>query len=279
MDQTITCTKCGHSHDESVNFCTGCGAALGDTCPSCGAEMGPDARFCGQCGRKLGNAGSRGGRAETSDTAITRTRGAEPSGLADKESERRLLTVMFSDLVDSTVLASKLDPEELQDVLRAYQEASSEAIEDLDGYIAHYLGDGIIAFFGYPQSHEDEAARAVKAALRILDELDALNRELLKSKGYGVRARVGIHTGLTVLGDVSTNVKQETLAFGDTPAIACRIQSEASPGSLVISHETLKLVGNKFEFKSLGQRELKGVPGKMELYEVIRGSEKVDYGR
>jgi len=141
MGKQYICGKCGFEHDSAVNFCTNCGAALRDTCPGCGAEIVPEAKFRGQCGRELGSTDSHEKRAENSSTVSSNVPGGKtpPQADTDKESERRHLTVMFSDLVDSTVLASKLDPEKLQDVLRAYQEVSSEVIDGLDGYMAHYV--------------------------------------------------------------------------------------------------------------------------------------------
>src|SRR5215510_336705 len=157
------------------------------------------------------------------------------------EAERRQLTVMFCDLVDSTVLASQLDPEDLREVIRAYQATCAEVIQRFEGHIAQYLGDGLLVYFGYPQAHEDDVQRAVQAGLGMVLAMQALNANLAQRHGVQIAVRIGIHTGVVVVGDVGSGSRQEQLALGDTPNIAARLQGLAVPDTVVISAATQQL--------------------------------------
>jgi class 3 adenylate cyclase len=137
--------------------------------------------------------------------------------------ERRQLTVMFCDLVDSTQLSSQLDPEDLREVIRAYQQASVAVIERFAGHVAQFLGDGLLVYFGYPQAHEDDARRARHAGLQIVEALQTWNSHLERDKGLRLAARVGIHTGLVVIGEMGGGSKYEHLAMGETPNLAARL--------------------------------------------------------
>src|ERR671930_565085 len=175
------------------------------------------------------------------------------------EAERRQLTVMFCDLVDSTKLSSQLDPEEYRDMVRAYQSACTEVIQRYDGHIAQLLGDGLLVYFGYPQAHEDDAQRAVWAGFGMLAALRDLNQGLQQAKGIQLGVRLGIHTGLVVIGEMGSAGRQEQLALGDVPNIASRIEGLAAPNTLVISHATHGLVQGYFACQPLGAQTLRGV--------------------
>jgi class 3 adenylate cyclase len=140
------------------------------------------------------------------------------------DAERRQLTVMFIDIVESTKLASQLDPEDYRDMVRAYQTACTEVIRRYEGHVAHLLGDGLLVYFGYPQAHEDDAHRAVRTGLGILDAMGDLNKGLQQTKGIQLALRMGIHTGLVVIGEMGSTGRQEQLALGETPNVAARIQ-------------------------------------------------------
>src|SRR5215472_2674179 len=157
------------------------------------------------------------------------------------DAERRQLTVMFCDLVESTQLSGQLDPEVYREVVRAYQRVCSEVITRFDGHIAQLLGDGLLVYFGYPQAHEDDAQRAVRTGLGILDALGELNQELHQAKGIHLAIRVGVHTGLVVVGEMGGAGRQEQLALGETPNIAARIQGLAASNTVAISEASYRL--------------------------------------
>jgi class 3 adenylate cyclase len=188
------------------------------------------------------------------------------------EAERRQLTVMFCDLVDSTTLSSRLDPEEYREVVRAYHTACTEVIRRYDGHIAQLLGDGLLVYFGYPQAHEDDALRAVRAGLGMLDVMRELRTRLQHDKGIHLAVRLGIHTGLVVIGDMGEAGRQEQLALGETPNIAARIQGLAQPHTLVVSEATSRLVEGYFTCESLGEPTLRGVSQPLKVYRVLEAS-------
>ena len=158
------------------------------------------------------------------------------------EAERRQLTVLFCDLVGSTALSAQLDPEELREVVRAYQDTCAKVIARFEGYIAQYLGDGLLVYFGYPLAHEDDAQRAVRAGLGMVEAIGQLNSRLREERGVHLAVRLGIHTGLVVVGEVGSGPRQEQLALGETPNLAARLQSIAAPNTLAISAATLQLL-------------------------------------
>ena len=188
------------------------------------------------------------------------------------EAERRQLTVLFCDLADSTRLASQLDPEDLREVVLAYQATCVEVIQRFDGHVAQYLGDGLLVYFGYPQAHEDDAQRAVRAGLGILDAMGTLNTRLEQAKGMRLAVRIGIHTGPVVVGTMGSGGRQEQLALGETPNLAARLQSLAAPDTVAISETTHRLVQGYFRCNDLGSPSLKGVETPMRVYRVVEES-------
>ena len=183
--------------------------------------------------------------------------GTEPK--AQDTAERRQVTVMFSDLVGSTALSGRMDPEDLREVISAYQKCVTETVRRFGGFVAKYMGDGVLVYFGYPQVHEDDAERAVRAGLELIAAVGALNtREAL-------RTRVGIATGLVVVGDlIGSGEAQERGIVGETPNLAARLQGIAEPNTVLIAESTRRLVGNLFELKDLGSQELRGITGACE---------------
>src|SRR5467141_2973614 len=166
---------------------------------------------------------------------------------------------MSTTLVDSTKLSSQLDPEDSREVVRAYQRVCSEIIQRYDGHIAQLLGDGLLVYFGYPVAHEDDTHRAVRTGLGILDDLGDLNTRLQQEKGIQLAIRVGIHTGLVVVGAMGGAGRQEQLALGEVPNIASRIAGLAAPNTIAISEATSHLVEGYFTCESLGEHTLRGV--------------------
>ena len=194
---------------------------------------------------------------------------APPAAPRSADAERRQLTVLFCDLVDSTALASQLDPEELREVVRAYQETCAKVIARFEGHIAQYLGDGLLVYFGYPLAHEDDAQRAVRAGLGMVEALGQLNTRLAQERGVHLAVRLGIHTGLVVVGEVGGGTRQEQLALGETPNLAARLQGIAAPNTLVISAATFQLLGGFFACQPLGTPLLKGLAQPLAVYRVL----------
>ncbi|MGH8064441.1 MAG: adenylate/guanylate cyclase domain-containing protein [Candidatus Entotheonellia bacterium] len=188
------------------------------------------------------------------------------------DAERRQLTVMFCDLVDSTSLSERLDPEDLREVVRAYQRMCAAVIQRFEGHIAQYLGDGLLVYFGYPQAHDDDAQRAVQAGLGILEAIETLNTRLEPDKGLHLAVRVGIHTGLVVVGEMGGGGRHEQLALGDTPNLAARIQGLAEPDTVLISAATHRLVQGYFTIAALGPQILKGVAAPVSVYRILGAS-------
>jgi len=190
---------------------------------------------------------------------------------------RRQITVMFVDLVDSTPLAEQLDPEEMRELLKSFHGLCAAAVAARDGHIARYMGDGVLVYFGYPQAHEDDAARAVHAGLGILENLRAANQRHQEIYGVRLGVRIGIHTGLVVVGEVGAGPTRDRSAItGETPNIASRLQAEAMPDTIVISDATRRLIEGLFTLQDLGPRRLKGVSNAVPLFRVIGGSDAVD---
>jgi len=192
--------------------------------------------------------------------------------------ERRQLTVQFIDLVGSTTLSQQLDPEELREVIQAYRETCAAIIGRFDGHLAKYLGDGLLVYFGYPQAHEDDAPRAVRAGLGIVAALPQLNARLQsvleRHSGAPLQVRIGIHTGLVVAGEMGVGDQPEPLGIvGETPNIAARLQEKTEPNSVIISPTTHRLVAGLFECEELGPQALKGLSAPLVVYRVVRESE------
>ncbi len=186
--------------------------------------------------------------------------------VAHRAPERRQLTVMFVDLVDSTALSARLDPEEMREVLRSYHDAVMDEVGRIEGFTAKLMGDGVLAYFGWPRAHENEAERAVLAGLAICETVGALHTP----DGEALAARVGIATGLVVVGDlIGTGAAQEEAVVGETPNLAARLQAIAQPGAVVVAESTRELVGDNAEFADLGTHELKGMAGPVRAYRAV----------
>jgi class 3 adenylate cyclase/tetratricopeptide (TPR) repeat protein len=180
------------------------------------------------------------------------------------------MTVMFCDVVDSTSLAEELDPEDFREVLTGYQFACASAIERFKGYAAQWIGDGVLAYFGYPRAHEDDAQRAVHASLGILEEVVALNERLQGSFGVSVQVRVGLHSGIVIAGEMGAGATREPLAIaGETPHIAARLQTLAQPGTVVLTDATRDLTADRFETESLGMQSLRGISRPIAVHRLV----------
>ena len=206
-----------------------------------------------------------------------RARGEKQSPSAGA-AERRQLTVMFCDLVGSSELAQRQDPEDLRELISAYQGVCQSAIERYEGFVARYVGDGILAYFGYPQAHEEDAERAVRAGLGIIEGMSKLNVRVAERDGVLLSVRIGIATGPVVVGDViGEGASQESAALGETPNVASRLQGLAQPDTVVIAPETRRLALDYFEYRDLGEQLLKGMTAPVRAWQVL--GERATEGR
>jgi class 3 adenylate cyclase/tetratricopeptide (TPR) repeat protein len=249
----MRCSNCGSDNREGANFCNACGTALGNKCAACGTLNQPGAKFCDECGAAL-TGGVR-----------TKAEGVAPT-LVPSAGERRHLTVLFCDLVGSTEIAARLDPEEWREVVAAYHRAAAETITRYGGYVAKYLGDGVMAFFGYPEAHDNDAERAARAGLEMLDAISKLGEETGRPK---LAARVGIDSGAVVVG---AGAGKEADVFGEAPNIAARVQAAAEPGTVLITDAVHRLVSGLFLVESRGVEALKGIERPLQLYKVVQPS-------
>jgi class 3 adenylate cyclase/predicted ATPase len=250
----MRCPACQHACNTSAWLCAACGASLIGVCRACGASNTTDGRFCNQCGHRLNL--------------------PEAERVLRTAAERRQLTVMFCDLVDSTALSARLDPEDLRDVVQAYQETCGAVIRRYGGHLASYLGDGLLVYFGYPVAHENDPERSVRVGLGIIEEMGGLNARFGGEGDIRLAARIGIHTGLVVAGEMGTEEHRDALAIvGETPNVAARLQGIAPPNAVVVSDATLRLIPGLFVSEDLGRYVLKGLSEPMAVHRVVEARE------
>jgi class 3 adenylate cyclase/predicted ATPase len=258
----MECPSCHSETPDTSKFCISCGAALPARCPSCGSTNPAGAKFCLECGQKL---------AATPTKPATVSTASSPSR-TEGTAERRQLTVMFCDLVGSTALSARLDPEDMREIIGAYHRCCAEQIAKAGGFVAKYMGDGVLAYFGYPQAHEDDAEQAVRSALALIEAVPNLRVR----HDAALQVRVGVATGLVVVGDlIGEGAAQEQAVVGETPNLAARLQALAEPGQLVISNSTRRLTGGMFEYRDLGRVTLKGLGDPVQAW-VVTGSSRIE---
>ena len=274
----MRCPSCNSENTDATKFCGNCGFSFKNRCAKCGAENPLQFKFCGECGSPIqaGRETSREYSAAVPAPAVITE--AKQSALAWGASpgERRQLTVMFCDLVGSTPLAERSDPEEVREVMRAYQHACVTVITKFGGHVAKYLGDGMLVYFGYPIAHEDEAQRAVRTGLGILEVMRTLNAQLLATEKIAtpLQVRIGIHTGLVVAGEMGGGEYREQMAIvGEAPNIAARLQEQAAPDAVLISAATYQLVTGLFDCDPLGPKSLRGVSNPVPVYRIVSEGE------
>ena len=252
---TIVCPGCQAQIPDTSRFCPQCGVPQSLTCAACGHSNAAGSRFCAQCGGKLGAAAQPA--AEPAPVAAPR-----PSSSA----ERRQLTVMFCDLVGSTALSTRLDPEDLRDVIAAYHKCTAEVVARFRGFVAKYMGDGVLVYFGYPEAHEADAGNAVRAGLALVEAIGKLDVGAARHQ-----VRIGIATGLVVVGElVGSGEAQERNVVGETPNLAARLQSVAAPNTVLIAASTRRLTGDLFEYEAVDPGALKGFDGPVAAWRVLR---------
>jgi class 3 adenylate cyclase/tetratricopeptide (TPR) repeat protein len=247
----MRCQNCSAENPQGAKFCIQCATSFRHLCQKCGFENPPQARFCAQCAAPLGAAAPIRAESEASESLT---------------GERRHLTVLFCDLVGSTEIASHLDPEQWREIVGDYHRAAAQAIDRFGGCVAQYLGDGVMAYFGWPEAHDNDAERAARAGLAIVAAISKLNEHPTRPK---LSARIGIDSGAVVVG---AGAGKDTDVFGDTPNIAARVQTAAVPGTVLISADAHRLVSGLFVVEDCGSQALKGIERPVQLYRVVQPS-------
>lgn len=287
----MNCPGCQFQNPPGARFCAGCGAALPAFCTQCGAGLVPGGRFCAGCGTPVAGTPSSpaapaaptapalaadAGPGPTAALPVSVGHAANPSALPEVPSppatapapsavapapataERRLVTILFADIVGSTSLGEQIDPEDLAEILNGAFAVMNQAVADAGGYIARLMGDGLLAFFGAPVSHEDDPLRAVRAGLAIRDGVKAYGQKVAAEGGPLLSVRVGINSGLVLVGQIGSDHFSEYTTMGDAANTAARLQSAAPPGEVVLSTETARLIRGAVELSPFGPLTLKG---------------------
>jgi class 3 adenylate cyclase/tetratricopeptide (TPR) repeat protein len=264
MTVSKACPSCGSEIAGDARFCPQCGTPQALRCAACGHANAAGSRFCAQCGAKLGEPAGAAPAVSAPTPAAAPPSPAPPR--AATSAERRQLTVMFCDLVGSTALSRRLDPEDLREVIAAYHSCVAEVVGRFGGYVAKYMGDGVLVYFGYPEAHEADAENAVRAALALVA---AIAQRFAANGSHQVR--VGIATGLVVVGELlGAGEAQERNVVGETPNLAARLQAVAAPNTVVIGATTRRLAGELFEYEAIAPRELKGFAEPVTAFRVMR---------
>ena len=254
LSTVIRCPSCGKPNPDNNKFCGDCGVALALKCPSCGRQSPAGNRFCGDCGAPL----------TTTSLEAAPARSSLSHSPTECEAERRQLTVLFCDLVGSTALSTKLDPEDFREIVGAFHRCCAKEITEHGGFVARYMGDGVLAYFSYPTAHEDDAERAVRAGLALVAAVANLD-----FAAGTLRVRVGIATGLVVVGEpIGEGGSREYEVVGETPNLAAWLQKRAEPDTVVIAAATRRLLGGLFEYRILEAEPVKGVGDPVPAWQV-----------
>ncbi len=272
----MNCSNCQTTNPAGARFCFNCGTALQKSCPNCGRALQPDARFCNQCGQPVSDNAAQPAPEAASPAKVAEQAFAGrdllqryiPKELLSKldsarqsqmtEGERRVVTILFCDVQGSTLAASKLDPEEWAEIMNGAFEYMISPIYRYEGTVARLQGDGLLAFFGAPIAHEDDPQRAVLAGLEIVENLQPYGEHMQERWGIDFAIRVGINTGLVVVGEVGSDLRVEYSALGDAINIAARMEQNAQAGTVLVAEPTYRLVAPLFEFERLDGLQLKG---------------------
>lgn len=271
----MKCPSCGSDNRENARFCLHCGERIDHSCPRCGKAVLPSARFCDDCGTSISGPGD--------DTLVdlARPRTYTPRFLVDKilstrsaiEGERKLITVLFADVVNYTSIAEKLDPEEVHTIMDACFKLLMRQVHRFEGTITQFTGDGAMALFGAPVAHENHAQRGCYAALSIQDAVRSFAEKLRNEQQVDFRMRVGINSGLVIVGSIGDDLHMDYTALGDTTNLASRLEAMAPPGSILVSKDTYKLAREFFRFVPIGTITVKGKEKPLEAFELAGSSE------
>src|SRR5215813_12292938 len=276
------CAACQQENPEGAKFCNACGAKLEAVCPQCGHANLPGSRFCNECGTPLTRQfGVQSSESRIPDpqppasytpqhlaTRILAEQAAmEARGVTD--GERKTITALFADMAGSTALIHDLDPEDARSLIDPVLHLMMDAVHRYEGYVAQPLGDGIFALFGAPIAHEDHPQRALYAALRMQDESSKQAERLRREKGLNLQIRIGVNTGEVVLRSIrKDDLHTDYVPVGQSTNLASRMEGLATPGSILVSAQTYKLTEGYFEFKALGEAQVKGFAEPLPIYEV-----------
>jgi class 3 adenylate cyclase/tetratricopeptide (TPR) repeat protein len=277
----MNCPRCEHANRPDAKFCEECAAPLARTCTHCGVQLSATAKFCSECAHPADPA---------APSALLRLKTPEPytpKHLAEKiltsraalEGERKQVTVLFCDIVDSSRLAQRLDPEAMHEVMDRALRLMAEAVHRYEGTVNQFLGDGLMALFGAPVALEDHAFRGVQAALAIQETLSGYSEQLKQDRGVELQLRLGLNTGLVVVGRIGDDLRMDYTAVGDTTHLASRIQTLAEPGTILIADATHRLVEGYVRSEGLGPVAVKGRSEPVQVYRVIgrrRGRTRLD---
>jgi class 3 adenylate cyclase len=263
----MKCPRCQHENPIGMKFCGQCAASLASTCPSCGAANPPENKFCGQCAAPF---------PITPTTKFAAPDSYTPKHLAEKiltskaalEGERKLVTVLFCDLVNSTSLAELIGAEAMHTLLNQFFELALTEVHRYEGTINQFLGDGFMALFGAPIAHEDHARRAVLAALGVQGRF-AGNALLRDPSGAPLAIRIGLNTGLVVVGAIGDNLRMDYTAVGDTTNLAARLEQAAQPGTTLLSEATTRLLKEEVQLEAVGPLQVKGKVEPVTAYRVL----------
>jgi len=278
----MKCPICQTLNPQGARFCFNCGSALSFACSNCGTSLSPDAKFCPNCGQPVTTQPARPTQSDRStqpDAENDLLQRFIPRELLAKldaarrnqrlEGERRVVTILFCDVKGSTAAASNLDPEEWAEIINGAFEHMIRPIYRYEGTVARLMGDGLLAFFGAPIAHEDDPQRAILAGLDILQAVRAFAVEVKAHWSLDFDVRVGINTGLVVVGTVGSDLRVEYTALGDAINLAARMEQTALPGTVQIAEPTYKLVAPLFDFETIGEMEVRGRPSSITAFRVL----------
>ena len=257
-DQPVNCPACGTANEPGRKFCGECGTRLSAACPACGTMNAPGTKFCGECGTGLTDAAAPAGAAGPGSPA------GAPNPSSSGASERRLVSVMFADLVGSTTLAEDRDPEESRELLSRYFETASETIANYGGTIEKFIGDAVMAVWGVPTAHEDDAERAVRAALELVTAVGAMTDA---GSGQALQLRAGVLTGEAA---ATIGASGQGMVAGDLVNTASRLQSVAPPGTVLVGESTQHATSGAIAYEEAGEQLLKGKTAPVAAWRAVR---------
>jgi class 3 adenylate cyclase len=266
----MDCPQCQHANPAGARFCNACGAKLEVICPACGQVNPPGSRFCNACGHNLA-------QPPASAASFASPSSYTPKHLAEKiltsrsalEGERKQVTVLFGDVADSSQLAQQVDPEVMHQLMDQVLRLMAEAVHRYEGTVNQYLGDGLMALFGAPAALEDHALRAVQAGLALQETIGGYNAQLQRDHRVQIRLRLGLNTGLVVVGRIGDDLRMDYTAVGNTTHLAARLQALAEPGTMLITEATHRLVEGYVHSEPLGPVEVRGQHEPVTVYKVL----------